>query len=92
MKHWILPLTLITLCVWLGCSKSTAPPAMPQTEDLSAEALKSALESNEKPLLVDVRSPEEFAAGHMPGAINIPVTELEAHTEQLPKDQPVVVY
>jgi rhodanese-related sulfurtransferase len=38
--------------------------------------------------LVDVRSPEEFAAGHIEGALNIPLDELEQHLEQLPKDQP----
>ncbi len=43
--------------------------------------------------LVDVRSPAEFAAGHLPGALNAPVGELAAHVKKLgAKDQPVVVY
>jgi len=43
--------------------------------------------------LVDVRSPEEFADGHLDGAVNIPVGQLEARlTEVGPKDVPVVVY
>jgi phage shock protein E len=43
--------------------------------------------------LVDVRSPEEFAAEHLDGAINIPVGELDGRMKELePKDQPVVVY
>ncbi len=43
--------------------------------------------------LVDVRTPGEFAAGHIEGAINIPVQELEARMNQLqPKDRAVVVY
>ncbi len=43
--------------------------------------------------LVDVRSPEEFAAGHLPGAINLPVQELDRRLQELlPKDQPVVLY
>lgn len=43
-------------------------------------------------LLVDVRTPEEFAAGHIPGAVNIAVETLESRLEEIPTDQPVVVY
>jgi phage shock protein E len=43
--------------------------------------------------LVDVRTPGEFAAGHIPGAVNIPVQELDARMNELqPKDAAVVVY
>lgn len=45
-------------------------------------------------LLVDVRSPEEFDAGHLDGAINIPVDALEGRLDELKARQPkgVVVY
>jgi phage shock protein E len=43
--------------------------------------------------LVDVRTPDEFAAGHIPGALNIPVQQLDARMSELrPKDAAVVVY
>ena len=43
--------------------------------------------------LVDVRSPGEFAGGHLPGARNIPVGDLSARAaDRIPKDRPVVVY
>ena len=42
--------------------------------------------------VLDVRPPEEYAAGHLPGAVNIPLAELEAHLDQLPEDQAVVAY
>jgi len=43
--------------------------------------------------LVDVRTPGEFAAGHIPGALNIPVQQLDARMSELqPKDAAVVVY
>ena len=41
-------------------------------------------------VVVDVRSPEEFAAGHVDGAINIPLEELPARAAELPKSQLVV--
>jgi rhodanese-related sulfurtransferase len=42
--------------------------------------------------VLDVRPPEEFAAGHVPGAINIPVHELEKRLAELPKRREVVAY
>jgi phage shock protein E len=43
--------------------------------------------------LVDVRSPSEYASGHIPGAINIPVNELSDRVAELaPKEKPIVLY
>lgn len=43
--------------------------------------------------LVDVRSAAEFASGHIPGAVNVPVGEIGSKLKSLgAKDQPVVVY
>jgi phage shock protein E len=43
-------------------------------------------------VVVDVRSPGEFADGAYPGAVNIPVQELGHRAGELPKDRPVVLY
>lgn len=42
--------------------------------------------------VLDVRPPEEYAAGHLPGAVNVPLAELEKHLKELPKDREVVAY
>lgn len=42
--------------------------------------------------LVDVRPREEFAAGHLPGAINVPLTEIESGSAVLPRDKDIVAY
>ena len=42
--------------------------------------------------VLDVRPPEEFAAGHLPEAINIPLKELKRRLGELPKDQEIVAY
>lgn len=42
--------------------------------------------------LVDVRTPEEFAAGAVEGAINIPLDSMRQSLDRIPADKPVVVY
>jgi len=42
--------------------------------------------------IVDVRTPGEFQEGHFPGAINIPVDQLQKRIGELKKEQPVVAY
>jgi rhodanese-related sulfurtransferase len=49
--------------------------------------------AQEGALLLDVRSEREFATGHLPGAVNVPVTQLAAQLATLSdKRRPVVVY
>jgi rhodanese-related sulfurtransferase len=42
--------------------------------------------------VLDVRPSEEFAAGHVPGAVNIPIHELEKRLAELPRRKEVVAY
>lgn len=42
--------------------------------------------------VLDVRPPEEFASGHLPGATNVPLGELEKSLQRLPADQDIVAY
>jgi phage shock protein E len=45
------------------------------------------------PTYVDVRTPEEFAARHVPNALNVPLDSLERRLSELgPKDRPLVLY
>jgi len=43
-------------------------------------------------LLLDVRQPEEYEAGHIPGAMLIPLGELEARQEELEQDKKIITY
>jgi phage shock protein E len=43
-------------------------------------------------LLLDVRSTHEFASGHLDGAKNVPILDLESRVAELPRDRPLVVY
>ena len=42
--------------------------------------------------LVDVRTPDEFELGAIPGAVNLPLDELREHLDEIPRDKPVWVY
>ena len=63
---------------------------------LAAFACGASSEIQEIPsdaLIVDVRSPGEYQAGHFPGAVNIPVDEIGGRLSDLGnKDAPIVVY
>lgn len=56
----------------------------------AAELLQRLIEGNV--ILLDVRPAEEYAAGHLPDALSIPVTELEARLRELPHEKEIVAY
>ena len=41
--------------------------------------------------LLDVREDDEWTAGHIPGAVHVPMMEVPARTDELPDDRDVVV-
>ncbi|MGA2256739.1 MAG: FAD-dependent oxidoreductase [Thermoguttaceae bacterium] len=45
-----------------------------------------------RPLVVDVRTSQEFSQGHIPGALNIPVDELRRRLGEFPRDRQIAVY
>lgn len=49
-------------------------------------------EDPNSPFLLDVRSEGEFAAGYIPGAVNIPIEELRERTDELPRDVKIAAY
>ena len=54
------------------------------------DAFKEALAAGA--VLIDVREASEYDAGHIPGAINVPLRTLTANLDKIPTDQPVFVY
>lgn len=60
-------------------------------EAIEGEELLRRVKEGEVTVL-DVRPPEEYRAGHIPGAISIPVAELKARLEELPSNREVVAY
>ena len=68
------------------------PAIVTSAPETSAKTLREELGSSEKILVIDVRSAKEYAAGHIPGAINIPFEDLSRKIGALkvPKDTAIV--
>ena len=75
---------MLLLCFSAACNK---PTSAAHVDGAAAKKIVAA-----GGLLIDVRSAEEFADGHIEGARNIPVNEIETAFATLPKDKPIVVY
>ena len=75
-----------------GCT-ATTQISDSNVETLQFEALVGMLEEqNEKTVLIDVRVPRAFADEHIPGAINIPITELRPGDPRLADAKNIVAY
>ncbi|MDX8034861.1 metalloregulator ArsR/SmtB family transcription factor [Lentzea sp. BCCO 10_0856] len=61
------------------------------TEAVSREELLDRVRSG-RATVIDVRPAEEYAAGHIPGAVSVPLDELADRLAELPADQEVVAY
>lgn len=59
---------------------------------ITVQAVKAKLDAGEKIFVLDVREENEFAAGHITGAVNVPIRTLSKSLDRLPaKDTPVVL-
>ena len=66
--------------------------ARDELEPVSREELVRRLRDGEDLVVLDVRPAAEHAAGHLPGAVSIPVGELRRRLAELPADREVVAY
>lgn len=64
--------------------------AMRNVPRISIDEVKELMAKNQV-VLVDVRDAQSFAAGHMPGALNIVFDDIPNHVEALKKDKRVIV-
>ena len=62
---------------------------MSATVEIDVEELAIRLASGAS--VLDVRETDEYVAGHVPGAVLLPLSELEARADEVPTDTPVLV-
>jgi len=99
MKSWKTGPTVFALALWVTYSFAQQQPRYPvdpQTnwaigaKQKPADELKKHLDAGSKVMIIDVRQPASFEKESIPGAINIPLAELEDHLKKLSKDTFIV--
>lgn len=80
-------LLLIISLVLAGCSQASSPS---DGRDITAEQALKDWQGNHA-VILDVRTPAEYAAGHIPGAKLIPLDELPKRINEVPRDTKVYV-
>lgn len=78
----------LSLCTLAGACADAAPPSAAASaeaatvREIDVATLKADLDRGAVTLLVDVRTPGEFASGHVPGAKNVPLDQLDARLSE----------
>lgn len=62
------------------------------SELIEARELGELLDGATAPMVIDVRGPKEYAAGHVAGAVNIPLGQLPKKLQRIPRESLVVTY
>src|SRR5512139_1617708 len=62
----------------------------PPVPSIEAAAVQAKLNEKPKPLVVDVREPSEYAAGHIAGSTLIPLHQLASRMSELPKEREII--
>ncbi len=68
------------------------PDLILSTDRVSPAMLAEELASRNPPLVIDVRTPSEWAAGHIEGSMNLPLTHLKERIDEVPRDRKVAVH
>ena len=99
MRSLVAGLILTAVQLWVTLSvaqQQSRYPVDPQTKwavgakPKPADALKKQLDGGNTVLIIDVRQAANFEKETIPGAINIPLAELEGHLKQMSKDTFIV--
>ena len=59
---------------------------------ISVDQLVTDVTAGKKPVIVDVRTAEEYREAHILGAISAPLAEFKSHMRSMPRNRPVVLY
>lgn len=97
MKKVLLAVLLFVLLLASACGtdgKSDTESGKAAVISINAEEAKAKLDSDDSIILLDVRTPEEYREGHIPGAKLLPVNDIEAKAEtEIPeKSATYIVY
>ena len=96
---WLMTGTLLLMSCSTTGNTATQAPAGPAADEAEPAFCSRWIAGSEARALVedgavllDVRTDDEFSAGHVDGAKNIPVDDLNQRLTELPRESPIVVY
>ena len=93
MKLKVVPLLLVILLL-AGCAETTGSENDATYRQITMSEAVEMMASESDYIILDVRRPDEFSAGHIPNAVNIPNESIGAdEIDELPdKDRLILVY
>lgn len=68
------------------------PDLVWSTERVSAPMLAQELASPNPPVVIDIRTPREWSAGHLRGSTNIPLSQLQQRINEVPRDRRITIH
>jgi hypothetical protein len=72
-------------------AQQALPPEI-KPEFISVDTLAADIKKGAKPVIVDVRSAEEFKEAHIAGAVSAPLEHFRDHIKNMPKDRAAILY
>ena len=97
MKKLLCIITIMFCILLAACGNDTDNTNKGENtmyEQITAEEAKKIMDSGEEHIILDVREQDEFDAGHIPGAVLLPYTQIEKKAEEMlpDKDKQILVY
>lgn len=89
MRAHTITIALFFLMAGQALAEPEAPPEAPSIAPAELSARRA---SGTAPVVIDVRTPEEYATGHIPGALNIPFDEVAARISEVDAPHGVALY
>ncbi|MCY9694212.1 rhodanese-like domain-containing protein [Paenibacillus alginolyticus] len=85
----VINLIVIILVIWFVYTRFGPTKGL---RTLKEGEFRKEIENSPNKLLVDVREPGEFKGGFIPGARNIPLSQINGRLAEIPKDRDVLLY
>jgi phage shock protein E len=84
-------LQTVLLSILIALTSSSCEAPVQKDADITADVLLQKINNNDAPLILDVRTEDEFSRGHLPGAVNISHAEIFSRLSELPSNKSATV-
>lgn len=85
----ILLLIAYAVIIWYVISRFVPVKGL---ENLKSDQFKERVNQKSRVMLIDVREPHEYKAGHIPSAVNIPLSQLDQRAREISSKNDILLY